>query len=75
MRVGTAEFYFDQSVGTLRWEAGPFSLGQNKWEARPHFGSFLVRVTGVTPVPLPAAGWLMLSGLAGLMAVRRRRQH
>lgn len=27
-----------------------------------------------SPIPLPAAGWLMLAGLGGLVAVRRRRK-
>jgi hypothetical protein len=31
-------------------------------------------MVNVSAVPLPAAGWLMLSGLAGLMAVSRRRR-
>lgn len=29
---------------------------------------------GPAPIPLPAAGWLMLAGLGGLAAVRRRRK-
>lgn len=29
--------------------------------------------TGTTPVPLPAAAWLLLSGVAGLAALGRRR--
>lgn len=28
----------------------------------------------MAPIPLPAAGWLMLAGLGGLVAVRRRRR-
>lgn len=30
-------------------------------------------VNGVTPVPVPAAAWLMLSGLGALRLVRRRK--
>lgn len=29
---------------------------------------------GASPVPLPAAGWLMIAGLGGLAALRRRRK-
>jgi outer membrane lipase/esterase len=33
-----------------------------------------VRAAGVTPVPLPAAAWMLLSALGGMMLMRRRRQ-
>jgi phospholipase/lecithinase/hemolysin len=32
-----------------------------------------VRAAGVAPVPLPAAGWMLLSALAGMLVVKRRR--
>ena len=37
--------------------------------------SQLVRVTAVTAVPVPAAVWLFLSGMLGLVSVARRRVH
>lgn len=33
-----------------------------------------VTITQVAPVPLPAAGWMLLAGLGGLSAVARRRK-
>lgn len=29
---------------------------------------------GTTPIPIPAAGWMMIAGIGGLAAVRRRRK-
>ncbi len=48
------------------------------WEDLPKggdadFNDMGVVVTGVAPVPLPAAAWLMLSGLLGVATVARRR--
>ena len=34
-----------------------------------------VRAAGIAPVPLPAAAWMLLSALAGLFVVQRRRRH
>ena len=35
---------------------------------------FDVAEFSVTPVPLPAAGWMLLAGVGGLVAMRRRRK-
>jgi len=39
------------------------------------YNDLVVRVTGVTAVPVPAAAWLFGSGLIGLAMVARRRTH
>lgn len=36
--------------------------------------SFTIDGAAISPVPLPAAGWLMVAGLGGLVAMRRRRK-
>jgi glycerophosphoryl diester phosphodiesterase len=38
----------------------------------PNFGRATVDAASVAPVPLPAAGWLLIAGLGGLVALRRR---
>ena len=40
-----------------------------------HIGSYLVRNTEVTVVPLPATAWFMGSGLLGLMGVAQNRKN
>lgn len=61
------QFFFDFAAtgtsSTLR-----FSNSQDPYT---HFA--MIDAVSVTAVPLPAAGWLMLSGLAGLATFSRRR--
>lgn len=56
----TFSFWFSEQTG------GPdsFTLSSAKLEI---YGT-------VAPIPLPAAGWLMLAGIGGLAALRRRRR-
>ncbi|MCW8853135.1 MAG: VPLPA-CTERM sorting domain-containing protein, partial [Gammaproteobacteria bacterium] len=38
------------------------------------YGQDVLRLTVVSAVPLPAAAWLFISGLAGLIAAGKRRK-
>jgi hypothetical protein len=54
------------TFGAAGLEVGPDSKGLD-------YNAFLTFNAGVTPVPLPAAAWLLLSGLGGIAAFRRKR--
>jgi hypothetical protein len=62
-------------------EAGQFRLqfGVSNWDDEIyHSGMAMAGTTidgvPIDPIPLPAAGWLLLGGLGALMAVRRRQK-
>ena len=65
------------SFGTASDQCG-VSLGAGGLEVGPDanmtdYNAFLTFNVDVAPVPLPAAAWLMLSGLGYLTAFKRRR--
>lgn len=49
------------------FDSGEFSLLYVATNGNPS-------ILEVTPVPLPAAGWMLLAGVGGLVAMKRRRQ-
>ncbi|MGX0978395.1 hypothetical protein ACSSVY_004135 [Roseovarius sp. MBR-51] len=63
------------STALLSGSAG--TLSGNDWYNPENGESSLgiyANITAVAPVPLPAAGWLMIAGLGGLGVLRRRRK-
>ena len=73
-QIGTGDFFvigsdfsgFASASGTLSLYLFDSNQGDNS-------GSIFATVTAPAPVPLPAAGLLLLGGLAGLGALRRRK--
>ncbi len=76
---GYAVYLFDLSPGSAMDLAGTFkTLGFQAGNSpnSPDLSHMTVAVygDGVSAVPLPAAGWLMLAGIGGLAALRRRKR-
>jgi hypothetical protein len=79
-RIGTgAYFSIGTGIASVAAEAGELILRNNDNDFLNNVGALTVRITYPDPddnprVPLPASGLLLLSGLAGAVAWRKRRQ-
>ena len=70
-------FYFSGVSGTIHADYSTIDAGLNKGNCDGDLGPGLSHLTvytgGAVPIPVPAAGFLLLAGLGGLVAVRRRK--
>ena len=56
------------------WEAGSDVIGQ-EYLGYDHSGALLVDLVEISQVPVPAAVWLLGSGLLGLLGIRRKMKN
>jgi hypothetical protein len=71
---GEPDFNFDYAVGKLSWFITD-DLGWVRSDTTENWTDYVVPSTidiGASPVPVPAAVWLLGSGIAGLACLRRR---
>ena len=54
---------------------GDGSIDGNVWNTQENASSTLVISAHIEPVPLPAAGWLLIAGVGGLAAMKRRKKN
>jgi hypothetical protein len=74
--VGSSLAYFQMTVGAFSFETFDNPITQTKYAGVFNLdgtGHLIYDVPGGQPVPLPAAVWMLLSGLAGFGVVSRRR--
>ena len=77
--VGTINNKLAQLGQTLSFPGGPFSyvalvdVTKNLFPDSSSFDGFDLNAVGVSPVPLPAGGLLLLTAIGGLAVARRRK--
>ena len=77
--VGTINNKLAQGGQTLSFSGGPFSylalvdVTKTLFPDTSSFDGFDLNAVGVSPVPLPAGGLLLLTAIGGLAAARRRK--
>lgn len=80
-RPGGEFFVFGLGSRNFNGITGEGWVGQDQGEAKPNDFLFTAILLGDTPppgnplnpVPLPAAGWMLIAGLGGMFAMRRRK--
>lgn len=73
-QIGGVDYVFN--VAGFSVGGSPFDLFWTTEQASNSaelLGSFVTK-DSVSPVPLPAAGWMLIAGMGGLFATRRRKQ-
>ncbi len=63
----------EEGAGTLQNVAGTDFEWVNEEDSYSHL-YIVAEIKGPTPVPLPAAGWMLIAGLGGLVTLKRRRK-
>lgn len=71
---GSTSFTFNGVFDTVRLTDLTMSLYPNTRSTAAAGGGFDVDAIGVSPVPVPAAGLLLLTAVGGVAALRRRRK-
>lgn len=71
-----SDLYEASDPGKYPWKRGDFDHEQEYFHAgnMGHFDARYCEINQPPAVPLPAAGWLFISGLIGIIAVSRQKR-